>query len=76
MLISVLICAADALYFFALKQDDALLSVISLVRRSSVIVSFVMGAILFKENKIREKAIEMLILLVAMGLLVYGSNTQ
>ena len=76
VLISVLICAADALYFFALKQDDALLSVISLVRRSSVIVSFVMGAILFKENKIREKAIEMLILLVAMGLLVYGSNTQ
>ena len=41
-----------------------------------MIVSFVMGAILFKENKIREKAIEMLILLVAMGLLVYGSNTQ
>ena len=59
-----------------LKQVDALLSVISLVRRSSVIVSFVMGAILFKENKIREKTIEMLILLVAMGLLVYGSNTQ
>ena len=37
LLIAVLITTADALYFISLKQPDALLSVISMVRRSSVL---------------------------------------
>lgn len=74
VVIAVLITAADALYFFALKEEGALLSVISLVRRCSVVVTFALGAIFFHEKKIREKALELMILLIGMGLLVYGSS--
>lgn len=72
--IAVFITGADMLYFFALKQEGALLSIISLIRRCSVVVTFVLGAIVFKENKIKEKSVDLAILLVAMGLLLYGSS--
>ena len=73
LLIAVFITVADALYFFSLKDSDALLSVISMIRRSSVLVTFVGGAILFKETNIRGKAIALLVLLAGMALIVFGS---
>ena len=73
LLIAVLITAADALYFFSLKQDGALLSVISLVRRCSVIVTFAVGAVFFKEKNIRAKSFALMILLFGMVLLLMGS---
>lgn len=74
VIIAVLITAADMLYFFALKQEDALLSVISLLRRCSVAVTFALGAILFREKKIKEKALDLAILMAGMFLLLYGSG--
>ena len=74
LVIAVFITGADMLYFFALKQEGALLSVISLIRRCSVVVTFVLGAIVFKEKKIKEKAIDLAILMAGMGLLLYGSS--
>lgn len=74
VLIAVLITCADALYFFALKDEGALLSVISLIRRCCVVVTFALGAVLFKESKIKEKAFELLILLCGMALLLFGSS--
>ena len=72
-LIAVLITAADMLYFFALKQDGAMLSIISLVRRGSVIVTFVVGAILFKEKRIASKGGILLLVLTGLTLLVVSS---
>ena len=74
VVIAVFITGADMLYFFALKQEGALLSVISLIRRCSVVVSFVIGAIVFKESKVKEKAVDLAILMAGMGLLLYGSS--
>ena len=74
VVIAVFITGADMLYFFALKQEGALLSVISLIRRCSVVVTFVVGAMVFKEKKIREKAVDLAILMAGMGLLLYGSS--
>lgn len=73
VVIALLITAADALYFFAVKQDGALLSVISLARRSSVVVTFAIGAIFFKEKNIRSKAVALSVLMVGMVLLLIGS---
>lgn len=73
LIIAVFITCADMLYFFALKQEGALLSVISLVRRSSVIVTFVLGAWVFKEHNIRDKAIDLAVLLCGLVLLFVGS---
>jgi len=74
VLIAVLITCADALYFFALKQEGALLSVISLIRRSSVIITFALGAWLFKEHNIKDKAIALTVMLTGLVLLFVGSS--
>ena len=73
VLVAVLITAADACYFFALKQPDALLSVISVIRRASVLVTFLCGALLFKEGNLRAKALNMLLLAAGVVLLLIGS---
>ena len=73
LLIAVLITVSDAMYFFALKDEGALLSVISMVRRCSVVISFCLGAWLFKEHNVRDKAIILAILLCGTGLLLFGS---
>ena len=65
---------ADARDVSAGQEDGALRSVISLLRRFSVVVTFVLGAIVFKENRIKEKALDLAILLAGMVLLVIGSS--
>lgn len=74
VLIAVLITGADALYFFAIKESDAMLSVVSLLRRCSVLVTFVVGAIFFKESNFKRKALNMLVLMAGMILLLIGSK--
>ena len=73
LLIAVLITCADALYFFSLRQEGALLSVISLARRASVIVTFAFGAIFFKEKNVRAKSFALALLMAGMVLLLIGS---
>ncbi|MGB6223283.1 EamA family transporter [Haloferula sp.] len=55
--IGLTLLAADILYFIAISQPDALISLISPVRRSSVIVSFLLGIFLFRERHLGAKAI-------------------
>lgn len=74
LIIAVFITIADFLYFFALRQEDALLSVVSMVRRCSVVVTFFGGAWLFKEHNVRSKAFVLLLLLCGMALLLFGSH--
>ena len=74
VVIAVFITGADMLYFFALKQDGALLSVISLMRRCSVVVTFVVGAIVFKEKNLKAKSLDLAILLAGIFCLVLGSQ--
>ena len=73
LLISVLITVADALYFFAVKEPDAMLSIISMVRRCSVLITFRGGALILKEGHVKEKALEMLMMMAGVALLLYGS---
>ncbi len=73
VLISVFLSIADFCYFNALSQEGALLAVVSLIRRGSVIVSFTLGAIFFKERNIKSKALALAILLIGLGLLLCGS---
>jgi transporter family protein len=53
--VGVLLLLADALYFRALSVPGALVSVISTVRRTNVVLSFAVGAMLFGErNRLRK----------------------
>lgn len=74
LLIAVLITISDALYFFAVKEDGALLAVISMIRRSSVVITFLFGALVFKEHNIRDKAIDLAILMAGIAILLFASR--
>ena len=74
LLISVFLSLADYVYFYSLSLDGALISVVSMVRRSSVLVSFMLGALLFHEKNLRSKAIDLALVLLSMFLLWLGSN--
>lgn len=73
LLIAITITGADMLYFYSLKADGALLSVISLIRRSSVIITFVIGAILFKERRIAQKSGVLALMLAGVTVLMVAS---
>lgn len=73
IVVAVLITAADCLYFASLAQDGALLSVISLLRRLSVVVTFAAGALIFKEKRLKEKGLWLAMVLAGMVCLVAGS---
>lgn len=53
--IGITLLLADILYFTAISRPDALISLISPVRRSSVIVSFLLGILLFGEMQVVAK---------------------
>ena len=73
-LISIFLSLADFAYFHSLSLDGALISVVSMVRRGSVIVSFLMGAFFFREKNLRSKAIDLLLVLIGMVFLFLGSQ--
>lgn len=73
-LISVALSIADFVYFYALSQDDAMISIVSMIRRGSVIVSFLFGAMIFKEKNLKAKVFDLLLVLLSMVFLFIGSR--
>lgn len=73
ILISVFLSAADFVYFYALSMDGSMISIVSMVRRGSVIVSFLFGAMVFREKNLRSKAVDLLLVLIGMVFLYLGS---
>lgn len=72
--ISLFLSIADFVYFYSLSLDGAMVSVVSLARRSSVIVSFLIGAYIFHEKNLRSKAVDLLFVLLGMLFLYFGSK--
>ena len=73
-LISLFLCGADFAYMQALSQPDALISVVSMIRRGSVLVSFAIGAFLLHEKNLRAKSLDLALLLLSMLFLYLGSR--
>ncbi len=73
-MISLLLSAADLAYFVALGDDGAMISVVSMIRRGSVAVSFACGAVLFRERNLRAKAADLAFILIGMIFLYFGSR--
>jgi transporter family protein len=57
ILVGFLLLIADRFYFLALHEPDALVSVVTVIRRSSVIISFLWGILIIKEHKSKTKYI-------------------
>ena len=65
----ILLIAADYLYFYAISLPDIQISVLSLVRRSSCVITFLCGAYLFHDKHIWKKAAALSIILLGIVLL-------
>ena len=74
ILISVFLSAADFVYFYALSLPGAMISIVSMVRRGSVIVSFMCGAIFFHEKNLKSKAVDLALVLIGMICLWIGGH--
>ncbi len=74
ILISVFLSAADFVYFYALSLDGAMISIVSMVRRGSVVVSFLFGAMVFREKNLRSKVVDLALVLLGMVFLYLGSR--
>ena len=72
--ISLFLSAADFVYFYALSYEDSMISIVSMVRRGSVVVSFLFGALFFHEKNLRSKAVDLLLVLIGMFFLYLGSR--
>ena len=67
--VGVLLAAADRLYFSGLSDPAAPISVASLMRRFSVVITFLLGARLFHETNLRRKSLALASILLGIILL-------
>ena len=67
--VGILLAMADWLYFKGLAVPDAPISVGSLLRRFSVVITFVLGARFFHETNLKRKALALAAILVGVILL-------
>ena len=72
--ISIFLSLADFAYLYALSLPGAMISVVSMVRRGSVIVSFITAVLFFRERNVKAKAVDLLLVLLGMICLYIGSH--
>ncbi len=58
-----LLILSDALYFRAVAQPGAAISLVSVFRRSSVVVAFLAGGLLYRDRNLRRKGLALLLVL-------------
>jgi len=56
-LVGLLLLVADIFYYTAIQDEGALISIISVLRRSSVVISFLAGIVLYRERNLKPKGI-------------------
>ena len=72
--ISIFLSAADFVYFYSLSLPGAMISIVSMVRRGSVVVSFLFAAVAFHEKNLKSKVIDLALVLLGMICLYIGSH--
>ena len=72
--VSLFLSAADFMYFYSLSLPDAMISIVSMIRRGSVVVSFMFGAMFFHEKNLKAKAFDLALVLLGMVFLYIGSH--
>ncbi len=74
LFISLFLGVADFCYFSALAEQGALIAVVSMIRRGSVLVSFAFGAIVLREKNLKSKVFDLLLILIGLFFLYLGSK--
>ncbi|HSQ42703.1 MAG TPA: DMT family transporter [Fibrobacteraceae bacterium] len=69
-LVGILLVVADQFYFRALAEPEALLAVVTVIRRSSVAISFALGILILKESLYLGKIFGLMGILLGVALMV------
>ncbi|GHU67257.1 permease [Bacteroidia bacterium] len=72
--ISVFLAAGDWVYFYALTFPDSMISIVSMIRRSNVLITFIAGGLFFHEKHLKSKAFDLVLVLVGMFFLYWGTK--
>ncbi len=72
--IALFLTIADIAYFYSLSLNGAMISVVSMIRRGSVLVSFLYGITILGEKNVRLKTADLSLLFIGLILLILGSR--
>jgi drug/metabolite transporter (DMT)-like permease len=70
--VGILLQAADYFYFKALQDPDALIMLLSAIKRSQLIIAVVIGGLVFKEKNKRKKLVPLVGILLGVFLILYS----
>jgi drug/metabolite transporter (DMT)-like permease len=70
--VGVLLQAEDYFYFKALQDPDALIMLLSAIKRSQLLIAVVIGGLVFKEQNKRKKIVPLLGILIGVFLILYS----
>jgi len=73
ILIGVFLIIADFAYFYALSYSESLIGILTSLRRSSVVISFFIGAMIFKDKNLKSKWFALLGILLGILLIYWGT---
>lgn len=69
-LVGILLAVSDYLIFHAIAEEGTAISLMSLMRRFSVALTFVFGALFFRETNLRRKGVALFLVLSGIALLI------
>ncbi|MDN3667284.1 EamA family transporter [Algibacter miyuki] len=70
--VGILLTAADYFYFKALQDPDALIMLLSAIKRSQIIIAVVVGGLIFKEQNKRKKLVPLFGIMLGVFLILYS----
>jgi len=68
-----LLQTADYFYFKALQDPDALIMLLSAIKRSQILIAVLVGGVIFKEQNKRKKLIPLVGIMIGVTLILYSS---
>jgi len=70
--VGVLLLAADYFYFKALQDPDALIMLLSAIKRSQLLIAVVIGGLVFKEKNKRKKLVPLAGIMIGVFLILFS----
>lgn len=72
-LIGISLTIADFCYFYSLTDENSLIAIVSSLRRSSVVITFALGALIFNEKNIGRKLLILIGMMIGILIILKGS---
>lgn len=70
--VGILLQTADYFYFKALQDPEALIMLLSAIKRSQILIAVIAGGLIFKEKNKRKKLIPLIGIIIGVALILYS----